>query len=103
MTDAPVTFIGGARVGFWNVTWPFARLRVSKDELEIWILGQGTLRFRQEAVVRVTKYVSLPFVGWGVKIEPKLSAYPEDVIFWYFGRPETLMKAIEETGFRAGG
>jgi len=96
---APVTFIGGARVGLWNVTWPFARLRVSGEELELWVLGPGSLRFPRESVVSVSEHVSLPFIGWGVRIEPKLSAYPETLFFWSFRKPASILRAMEKTGF----
>jgi hypothetical protein len=100
--DAPrdhVSFIGGARVGLWNVTWPFARLRVSRDTLDLWVLGPGSLRFPREAIVSVSEHVSLPIIGWGLRIEPKHSAYPETLIFWSFKKPSSLMLAMEETGF----
>lgn len=97
--SAPVTFIGGARVGLWNVTWPFARLRVSAEELELWVLGPGSLRFPRAAVVSVSEHVSLPFIGRGVRIEPKLSAYPETLFFWSFRKPASILRAMEKTGF----
>lgn len=63
------------------------------------MLGPGSLRFPRAAVVSVTEHVSLPWIGWGVRIEPKLSAYPETLFFWSFRKPAAILRAMEEVGF----
>lgn len=94
-----VTLIGGARVGFWNVTWPFARLRISSDELELWVLGPGSLRFPRNTVTSVSAHLSLPFIGRGVRIEHQIRGQEDPVIFWSFQSPASILRTIEKIGF----
>ncbi|WP_419699218.1 hypothetical protein [Mucilaginibacter sp. NFX135] len=54
MTLTEFELTGGATYGLMSATWPFATLRVSKNELELNISLFGNLRFRSADVVSIT-------------------------------------------------
>src|SRR5689334_17324675 len=90
---------GGARVGMWNATWPFASLDVSRSALvlSVWLLGKFTLSPQQ--VVAVEPWRSLPLIGNGVRIRHSIARYPETLIFWCFVDPEEVTRKLRELGY----
>jgi len=97
------TIVGGARFGLWNATWPFARLVASQQGLHLKVWGIKSFEFPATRVTGLTKHVSIPFIGWGVRISHDIAAYPQEIIFWTLGRPEALLKRILEAGFIENG
>ncbi len=92
-------FTGGARLGYVNATWPFATLRVRRDELVLETSLIGTVRFRPEDVVAVERLVWFPLLAWGVRIHHVRGDAPERVIFWNLGGPDPVLAAIDAAGF----
>lgn len=81
-----------------NVSWPFARLHASQDEIRIDISfpWERTFRFsrREIRTLRRTR-------GWfsiGLRIEHEHADYPPWVLFWTF-RYRTLKAALERLGY----
>lgn len=89
---------GGARIGFVNATWPFARLAVSPALLRLSSL-QGTYDFSPNDVVSLERYGSIPVFSSGIRITHTRADYPAKIIFWYLGNPDSVITRIREAGF----
>jgi hypothetical protein len=99
MTNDEIVVNGGARIGWVNATWPLARLEASRTVLSLKVAFTGTYLFTPTQVHSIEKYSSIPFLGWGIRINHIVRDYPRKIVFWTFGRPETLMKRIADIGF----
>jgi len=99
MTRETVSCTGGARIGWVNATWPFARLTASRDTLVINATVIGRYTFTPEQVVSIEKYTILPVFGWGLRIHHTVPTYPKKIVFWCFGSPNALIESIFQTGF----
>lgn len=86
-------------MGGGNATWPFATLTAKPNELILKVTFFGTYTFPSRHVLKIEKYVLIPFMGWGVKIEHDISSYPQKIIFWYLGYPKTVLAYIAASGF----
>jgi hypothetical protein len=95
----PFTTTGGARVGWTNATWPFAQLSATADRLTISIRLLGTYSFTPDQVSAVERYTMIPVLGWGIQIRHCRVDYPQRVIFWCLGSPDTLVRGISNAGF----
>ncbi|MBB6109690.1 hypothetical protein SAMN05421821_105108 [Mucilaginibacter lappiensis] len=98
MTSAEFEFTGGATYGVMNATWPFAALRVNKNELELNISLLGNLHFRPEDVVSITKS-GMSFFSNGIRIKHKVKGYYSTVIFKSFTNADSILQQIQQTGF----
>jgi len=98
MTRDHLSSVGGARIGWVNATWPFARLTARRDQLILNATVIGKYSFSPEQVVAVEKYTGM----WpGIRIHHSIATYPRKIVFWCCGRPESLIRKIQETGFVA--
>lgn len=94
-----IQITGGARVGRANATFPFATLKVNKNRLEINASIVGNLVFQRSDITSIEPYISIPFIGQGIKINHTVSSYKEKVVFWTFKDPKSIIMQIKETGF----
>lgn len=95
------SFRGGARLGWVNASWPFAKLTSAADRLTITSLGR--YEFTPEQVVSLEPYGSLPFLSSGIRIRHNRTDYPENVIFWCVGNRNSILSRIEQSGFAPKG
>ena len=91
---------GGARIGWVNATWPFARLTASAQELSLSGSLLGTYTFSSGDVTSLKPYGWLPVLGRGVQIIHTNPTYPAEIIFWCIGSPERLIQQIHALGFQ---
>ena len=98
--SAGLKVTGGARIGWVNATWPFARLAASHDELCISGMLIGSYKFKPSEVVALEPYGSIPLIGRGIQILHSNASYPGKMIFWCFGSPERLIDRIRDLGFQ---
>jgi hypothetical protein len=80
---------GGARIGLFNATWPFAMLRVTNEELSLKVFSKD-YKFRKEEIRKLGI-----FHGWfstGIKIIHS-SACESHIVFWSFSAKEVLAAA----------
>ncbi len=97
--NANRSLTGGARLGFFNATWPFAKLTATEDSLTLKVAFMGSFTFTPDQVVRIDQYVRIPFAGWGIRIQHDVPHYPSKIIFWYLGFPSTVFQYIKDSGF----
>jgi hypothetical protein len=95
MTEVKET--GGARIGMVNATWPFAKLTVTKDKLQLNATIIGNLIFKPGDIVSIEPYSR--FMSKGIKITYNVPKYKNHVVFWTFGSASSLINKIEDTGF----
>lgn len=93
-----IAVTGGARIGFVNATWPFAKLFASPARLKLTCL-LDTYEFEPCDVVSLERYGSIPFFSNGIRLLHARPDYPSKIIFWCFGNAEVLISRIRETGF----
>lgn len=87
---------GGANIGFGRATWPFAKLLVNKNELQLNASIIGNVYFRPSDVISIEP--SSLFSGAGIKINHRVNAYSSKIIFLTSGSHD-LIKRINDTGF----
>lgn len=90
---------GGARVGWINASWPLAKLTATPDELIVSAAPLGTYRFAPNQVSSIEKYVMLPVIGSGIRINHARADYPRRLIFWCWGNPDRILQGIRDAGF----
>jgi hypothetical protein len=91
---------GGVRVGgstciWFNVSWPFASLRVDDEELILacfwkrWVFPRSLIR-------RLSKRQGIFSVG--LRIEHSIEGYPKYLVFWTFQFPR-LQRELVQRGY----
>jgi hypothetical protein len=96
---------GGARLDCFNATWPFAKLKITNEELILKIVISKTIRFKKAEIKYLEIYKgSLPLFGRaangiGIFHNKSKTEYPDIVIFWYFGDVERLAHELVQQGF----
>lgn len=90
---------GGARIGKMNATYPFAKLKVSHNCLEINVAIFGKFVFSPEDVISIKSYRMLPIIGEGLRITHRNPKYNEKVVFWTLKNAEIVLKEVKKTGF----
>ncbi|MHA4894022.1 hypothetical protein ACXZ1K_04665 [Pedobacter sp. PWIIR3] len=87
---------GGANIGFGRATWPFAKLFVNKNELQLNASIIGNVCFRPSDIISLEP--SSLTSGAGIKINHRVNGYSHKIIFLTSGSRD-LIKRIEDTGF----
>lgn len=101
--------LGGLRWGqsFWdagNATFPFAKLRINPDQLEIQLNGWpiSTARYtftpKDVSILRIQRGL---FWFPGVRVEHTKPDYPPFILFWTTS-PSFLLKSAGAAGFPTG-
>ncbi len=94
---------GGVRLDLTNITWPFAKLSVTKEKLEITAF-KTKLTFRPDQIERIEPIGRIPFFGKGVQIHHKLDPLtePSKVIFWHLSKDTSwLVDKLHQWGYGA--
>lgn len=91
---------GGAYVGIAHATYPFAKLTVDKNKLELNVHIIGRMVFMPgdiESLELDTKRFSLN--GAGIRIVHNIKSYRSKIIFLPQNNPDSIIRAIRATGF----
>ena len=95
--NEPVTFTGGARLGWVQATWPFGRLSISSGQLTIALAFAGPYTF---APSEVSSLERCGIASNGLRIVHTRTDYPETIIFWCGGaRVPRVLDAAARAGF----
>jgi hypothetical protein len=73
------TQTGGARLGMFNATYPFATLSATPDVLRLSCLGRD-YSFRKESIRSLSRHRGI--FSTGLRIEHTDPFFPEFVVFW---------------------
>jgi hypothetical protein len=95
MLGKNMTFRGGARIGMFNASWPFARLTLTKDSVLLKVFATE-YRLKREEICRFEF-----FRGWfssGVMLVHTNSTLDSHVVFWSLS-PQEVLSASQELGF----
>jgi hypothetical protein len=99
--SSEITATGGASVGSFNATWPFARLRASASRLSLSCGIFGSWEFSPEEVVRLEGEPFLFGLGGRMRIVHAKPQYPDKVVFGCLGGADALIRRIGQVGFRS--
>jgi hypothetical protein len=93
---------GGARLDFFNATYPFATLSGNEERLELLCMGNIYV-FPKEHIRALKKHRG--FISIGLRIEHAKSEYPRSIVFWaslFFGTSgfRQLKGKLEKLGYR---
>jgi hypothetical protein len=86
--------MGGARIGFFNATWPFARLSADRDAIALRCMFIK-FTFPRESITRLSRYRGI--TSTGLQIEHK-TRYPAFMLFWTFDF-DTLKAELQALGY----
>jgi hypothetical protein len=70
---------GGARLGMFNATWPFATLSATPDALLLSCFGREYV-FPKPAIQGLSRHRGLFSVG--LRIQHTVASHPKFVVFW---------------------
>ena len=87
--------IGGARFGIFNATWPFAKINVSPNKIELKCFLK-TYQFEKDKIIRLREYNGI--ISKGLLIEHNLKDYPHHVVFWSL-KFERLKNRLKNFGY----
>ena len=92
---------GGARLGLFNATYPFATLSASSDALQLSCFSRD-YAFPKDKIRKLSRYRGIFSVG--LRIEHTEPAYPQFVVFWasiFFWTSgfQTLKRQLEGLGY----
>ena len=93
------SFRGGARIGWLNASWPFAKLTSSRKALALSCLG--SFEFSPAQVVAIEPYRW--FLSHGMRIHHNRPDYPEKLVFWNGGDAQAMIREIARSGFVPAG
>jgi hypothetical protein len=87
---------GGAQIGMARASWPFAKLKVTKDKLELNAGFIGLFVFAPTDIISIEPYSS--FFNRGIKINHCVGGYNKTIAFFSLGAG-SLIESIRQTGF----
>jgi len=87
-------FWGGARIGWVCMNWPFSVLTVTKDSLKV-----SNLTFKPDEIISLKPRITIPILGWGIRIIHNRTDYPTTVAFGSLRSPKSILRQIDEIGF----
>ncbi|HMJ91636.1 MAG TPA: hypothetical protein VK530_17575 [Candidatus Acidoferrum sp.] len=95
---------GGARIGNFNATFPFATLSFDSSALHLSCVGRN-YHFPRSSIRRLSRHRGLFSVG--LRIEHNQAALPEFVVFWasmifWSSAFEKLQRQLEALGYEIG-
>ncbi|MGB6034935.1 MAG: hypothetical protein WBG42_01620 [Cryomorphaceae bacterium] len=93
---------GGAKIGMWSSSYPFAHLKVNKDRLELNASMIGNLVFQPSDIVDLEPSSGFSLIGGRIRIRHNVADYKEKVIFYSMKEPKEVIGLIKKTGFRFG-
>jgi hypothetical protein len=72
---------GGARLGWFNATWPLAKLSATPERVSLSCLGRY-YEFPKGSLVRLRKHAGI--FSTGLRIEHREVSAPQRIVFWTF-------------------
>jgi hypothetical protein len=89
---------GGARIGYFNASWPLATLSATSDRIGLSCVSRE-FSFPKSSIRRLSRHRGR--FSSGLRIEHTVSSCPELVVFWTFGY-KTLKDGLENLGYEVG-
>lgn len=83
---------GGAVIGLFGASWPFATLTAEKGMLTLRCLW--TFRFNASQVVALEPCGNIPFFASGIRIVHNDPTAPGNLVFWCCGRRDQKLAAV---------
>lgn len=93
-----ITITGGARVGLFSATWPFAKLTISQNKLELDVTLLGKFVFSADDIISIEPQIYIPVLWQGIQIHHRVNSYNSQILFWTLSNPKKLVNKIEQEG-----
>lgn len=100
MPEKEIRMTGGARVGCFNTTIPFASLTITADTITLETAFLGKFTFHPQDVVALETHWGL--FSRGLRIRHRNPDYNKKVVFWTFSNIKDLIQDIRALGFTEG-
>lgn len=98
--DDVYTETGGAVIGLWYLSFPFASLTVTSEQISLAVLtiffGKEKYLMARDQIRAITKFRGI--FSSGVHFSVKDATTPEPLVFWTFGY-SNLKKKLESHGY----
>ena len=86
---------GGARLGSFNATWPFAQIVLDSSGITLKVFWK-VYSFCKNEIIGLRKYDGI--FSLGLLIEHQKTDYPNHIVFWTFNF-EKLQEVTETLGY----
>ncbi len=90
---------GGANVGWANATWPFAKLNVTSNRLELNTYLLGNFIFQPMDIISIVPYSGASPFKNGIKIIHNVENYNQKIVFWTSENAISVINKIKHFGF----
>jgi len=94
-----ISLNGGANIGWANATWPFAKLNVTSNRLELNAYLLGNFIFQPMDIISITPYSGRSFFQNGIKIIHNVENYNKTIVFWTSENANSVIYNIKHFGF----
>lgn len=96
------SWTGGVRLDILNVTWPLAKLTVTRSNLELKVKFWGRISLSPDQITKIEAVGIIPYVGKRIQIHHTLdpNKYPSKVIFWFFAKEtQQIVEELRSWGY----
>ena len=94
-----ISLNGGANVGWANATWPFAKLNVTSNRLELNTYLLGNFIFQPMDIISIVPYSGASPFKNGIKIIHSVENYNQKIVFWTSENAISVINKIKHFGF----
>lgn len=90
---------GGASIGWANATWPFAKMDVTSNRLELNTYLLGNFIFQPTDIIAIVPYSGASLFQNGIKIIHSVENYNRKIVFRTSEDANLLISKIKDLGF----
>lgn len=94
-----IKITGGGQIGIARASWPFIKLTVNRDRLELKASILGNFIFLPSDIISIEQASGISAIGGGIRITHRVEKYSSNIVFQSFEGAASLINKINQTGF----